>query len=271
MPKKTTKSIVEAAQKLKVQNKKLVERDKAKDRFFALTSHEIRTPLSSIIATAQYVHDGFADSEKEVKEYVDVILEEGKHLLNIINDILDYSKIQSGKIDMNIQQLDPVELLNTRVSHMKKLALAKGVKISLENIQTELCYFDSTRLAQVIDNILHNGIKFNKENGQLVIKNQISEKFMTITIADSGQGIAKSQQHRVFNEFETIENIRNHHVGTGLGMPISKKLIELMGGSISFRSVEGRGTTFQITIPRERISSQEHYNDQSIAFVKAAS
>lgn len=247
---------------LRKQNQYLRDLDRAKDRFFALTSHELRTPLSSIVATAQFVHDGLCTDPQEVLNYMDVILSEGKHLLEIINDILDFSKIQAGKVECYVEHRDLMELVKGRIKNIKNFADTKNIKVTGKGLdRPEKAYFDILRMTQVLDNVLSNAIKFNREGGTVTVATDLSQltEHVTITITDTGEGIPADSQEKVFNEFETIENIRNHHKGTGLGMPICKRLMEIMGGKIYFKSEVGKGTTFYLQIPTKKVLAETAY------------
>jgi signal transduction histidine kinase len=258
--------IIRVVDELQQQNKQLRELDKAKTRFLALTSHELRTPLSSIVATAQFIDDGLCDNEGEVLTNVKVILEEGRHLLEIINDILDFSKIQAGKVDLFVERLDPVKLLKYRLEHITKFADTRGITITTSHFEDgNQAYFDSLRLTQVFDNVLSNAVKYNVEKGKVTVSFDFnkSESHVTVSFADTGPGIPEESHDKVFNEFETIENIRNHQKGTGLGMPICRKLMDLMGGKIYFTSEVGKGTTFFVEIPTQKVLDPGCYKSRA--------
>jgi signal transduction histidine kinase len=253
---------------LRKQNQDLMNIDKAKDRFFAVTSHELRTPLSSIVATAQFVHDGLCTDPKEVLSYMDVILSEGRHLLEIINDILDFSKIQAGKFECYVEQQDIVGLIKERMAHIRNFAQTKTVRVVGKALKSpRKAYFDVLRMTQVLDNVLSNAIKFNKAQGTVTISIDCERvaDHVTVVIKDTGEGIPADQIDKVFNEFETIENIRNHHKGTGLGMPICKRLMEAIGGRIYFESSLGKGTVFYLQIPTKKVLPEGAYQSRPLA------
>ncbi|MGE3974196.1 MAG: sensor histidine kinase [Bdellovibrionales bacterium] len=242
------------------QNSALKSLDKAKNKFIALITHELRTPLSAIIATAEFLNLKFYENEKQLEEYIGTIVTEGHHLLAIVNDILDFSKIQTGKMDFFLEKLDPSTFVQTQIGSLQKMAESNNVQLILEAPQGDTnCYFDPLRFNQVINNVMSNAIKFNKKNGHVHIRVLDQNEMVQVVVADEGAGIPKKFTNKVFDEFETLENIKSHHKGTGLGMPISKKLIEGMGGTIHFTSEEGVGTTFFISIPKGKILNADLY------------
>ena len=264
--------IHQAFTELLQQNKQLKELDHAKDKFIALTTHELRTPLSAIVATAEVLVLKLYDDEKQKDEFIQTIYEQGLHLMELVNDVLDFAKIRAGKMDyfVELQSLLPIlETIGETYEHMADQAKVKLVM----NLPRELqdCYFDSLRMREVINNVVSNSIKYNRPNGEVrvsvgpyqleqTIDGQIVEKKMLrLTIEDTGQGIPPDKAHAVFNEFETVGNVSKHHKGTGLGMPISRRLMQAMGGDLSFESEVGVGSKFFIDIPLEKILADNMY------------
>ena len=258
--------IFEALREMEKQNADLRGLDKAKDRFIALISHELRTPISAIVATAQFVHDGLADSPEEILQHMDVVLDEGNHLLEMVNDILDFQKIHMGKVELYVEETEIETAVKHGMHNMEKFAQTRATELVLESIQGYPKVFcDPVRMAQVFYNILSNAIKFSPEKSKVVIRGQhIPERnCVEISFQDFGAGIPKDQEQKVFNEFETIENIRTHHKGTGLGMPICKRLMESMGGRIYFKSELGTGSTFFVEIPTNKVLEPDKYRKRS--------
>jgi signal transduction histidine kinase len=245
--------IQSAYEELIQQNEQLKELDKAKDRFLALTTHELRTPLSAIIASSEVLVDGMYDDEEQLKEFIAIIHEQGLHLSELINDILDFTKIQAGKMDFFVEQSPIGDFVERLVKNLENMAESYQVTMNLKPCDLFECYFDELRLKQILNNIINNACKYNKPGGSVEIWIEEDEKFGTIYVKDSGQGIPQDKQGDVFNEFETLGKVATHHEGTGLGMPISKRLIEAMGGEISFESEPGVGTTFWIKVPRDKV------------------
>lgn len=247
------------------QNEELKQYDKSKDKFMALATHELRTPLAAVLATAEVLKEGLCQNEQEVKELISSIYDETNHLLEIVNDILDLSKIQAGKMVFNISQSNVAALVEKEISRFKPMADAKNVKLILE-IKNNDCsaYFDSLRLSQAIGNVLSNAIKFTKKDTDVGVRIESKNGLIEVAISDQGPGIPKGKELSVFSEFETLGNINSHHKGTGLGMPISRRLMEIMGGNISLFSEEGKGATFIVSIPSEKVLPEECYRNKTL-------
>lgn len=257
-----------AYEELLDQNRRLRELDLAKNRFFALMTHELRTPLSAIIATADVLRMNLYDSEKQRSDFTQIIFEQGQHLSALVNDILDYTKIQAGKIEYYIEYLSLESIIHQTIESLKTFADSKSVQLLFleKELQIEkeecLCYYDPFRFKQILTNIIGNAIKYNFVNGKVEIWIESFEMSCKIHIKDTGQGIKKEDQEKIFNEFETIENLNQHHAGTGLGLPISKKLIEGMGGGIEVTSEIGKGSAFILEIPKTKILSDTFYRQR---------
>ena len=253
--------IKEAYQELLEQNKQLKELDLAKDRFIALTTHELRTPVSAIYATAEVLNLGLFDTDAERDEFVKTIFDQAGHILELVNDILDFAKIQAGKMDFFIEEQDLRGCLDLQITNFQQMAAQKNIQLNYEVSEGPLlCYFDNVRLGEVFSNVINNAIKFSNENSEVkvVVKKEVSESYL-VSVIDQGKGIPADKVDKVFNEFETVGNINTHQKGTGLGMPISKRIMDSMGGSIQLKSVEGQGTTFFIRIPTDRNLDESEY------------
>jgi len=255
------KQIRQAYEDLLKQNTQLKELDKAKDRFIGLVTHELRTPLSGMMATIDFIHQGFCASEEQLKQFIATATEQGKHLAELIDDILDFSKLQAGGTDFYISLAPLAGEVESACEGLKKRAEQARVQLHMESSIRECpdCYYDDRRLRQVLDNILSNAIKFNKENGNVKLWATWDDQKVSIHIADQGRGIAAEDLDRVFNEFETLGQLSKHQKGTGLGMPISRRLIEGMGGKIGVKSQVGVGSEFWLEIPRHKVLKDEVY------------
>lgn len=243
------------------QNRQLRELDQAKDRFVALMTHELRTPLSAIVATAEVLHLKLHESPEQMDEFIKSIHEQGLHLMELVNDVLDFAKIRAGKMEFYVERKDIRPVVVKALENFKSMAEQAHVEMSLVMPEQEIeCYFDLVRMKEVLSNVISNAIKYNsRENGKVRVTIGSIESAARITVADTGQGIAPERLMHVFNEFETVGNVARHHKGTGLGMPISKRLIEGMGGRLSLNSEVGVGTEFYIDIPTEKVLPQELY------------
>lgn len=254
-----------AFEELLNQNKQLKELDLAKDRFIALTTHELRTPLSAMVASAEILQLGLFDTDEERTEFIGMIYEQGQHLVALVNDILDFAKIQAGKMDLFVSHSDLSALAAGLTENFEGMAEGSNIQIAYkpeDNGSCE-CYFDELRIKQVFSNIVTNAIKYNREGGQVEIWTDGSDPdFVKLFVKDTGKGIAQDELDKVFNEFETLGKVALHHKGTGLGMPITKRLMEAMGGTIKVTSEIGVGSTFWIEIPRAQVLDMELYRDR---------
>ncbi|CAG1021471.1 partial two-component system, sensor histidine kinase and response regulator, partial [Patescibacteria group bacterium] len=228
----------------------------AKSRFIATMSHELRTPLNAILGFSELMGQDTNLTAKQ-KEKLGIINRSGAHLLNMINDILDISKIETGRIEVNNQAFDLIKLLHDISDMVNQRIIAKQLKFSLELSQNLPQYIqgDSVKLRQVIINLLSNAIKFTQQ-GNIILRSysELLEQstnniLLIIEVHDSGTGIPLEQQYRLFKPFEQLNRTNATTEGTGLGLAISKSLIELMSGKISVNSILGIGSTFRIQLP----------------------
>jgi len=226
--------------------------DKMKSDFLAHMSHELRTPLNSIIGFSELLKTMTAGelNEKQV-HYVDNIRESSKHLLALINDILDLSKVEAGKIELTIDKISVPNAINEVVNLIKERAIKSNVSIK-KDIEPQLeIMADRQRFKQILFNLLSNAVKFNKpEGGEVKITGRKEDDMVKISVSDTGIGIREENMNKLYQEFEQIDsgNVRKYE-GTGLGLAITKKLVELHGGKIWAKSKYGEGSTFIFTIP----------------------
>jgi signal transduction histidine kinase len=223
----------------------------AKSRFLASMSHELRTPLNSVLGFAQLLELGSSGSLSERQtRYVDNIRASGVHLLALVNDVLDLSKIASGQMDLEMASIDLGKILEETIIGMRPLADDRGQRLELDGTAAALnVQADPQRLAQVAWNLISNAIKFTPTGGRVRVTLIAGEDDPGFCVTDNGIGIPYDQMERIFNEFTQVETGRNRrHEGTGLGLPISRQLVELMGGSIAASSKPGQGSTFTVRL-----------------------
>jgi signal transduction histidine kinase len=230
---------------------KLREVDRLKSEFLASMSHELRTPLNSIIGFADVLLEGLdGDLNERMEEDVRLIRDSGRHLRELIGDILDMSKIEAGRMELRYEEIDMVQMSHDIIATAAPLAETKNIALYLK-IADEVGTIeaDRTRLRQVLWNIMGNAIKFTQE-GSVTMSVEYQGNDLLVGIQDTGIGINEKNKAIVFEQFRQIDGNLNRSVGgTGLGMPITKKLVELHGGDIWIDSVEGQGTTFWFTLP----------------------
>ena len=229
----------------------------AKDEFLSTMSHEIRTPLNAIIGIANILL--MQNENEEDKENLSALKYSSDHLLNLINDILDFSKIEAGKIDIDKTDLSLNHFLLGIKSTYQYMAIEKGLEFTVEKDEQipDLLKGDITRLSQVIGNLISNAIKFTTEGSVLfrLKATEQSERFVSVLfeIIDSGIGIMPTKLEQIFEKFSQASKTTSRHFGgTGLGLPISKKLLELMGSELKVSSTYGKGSTFYFHLNLEK-------------------
>jgi signal transduction histidine kinase len=256
--------IKSAYEEVLYQNRKLKELNDAKTKFIALTTHELRTPLSAMVASAEILKLGLYDSPEQMHEFIEMLHEQGRHLQLLVNDILDFAKIQAGKMDFMVEQQDVVPLTQMIFSNFLGLGATNNISLIFESPKSKLlCYVDELRLRQVFSNVVSNAIKFNSSGGKVRVHFSENDEFVSIYVDDTGKGIPPEHVDKVFNEFETVGQVNTHQKGTGLGMPISRKLCEGMGGNLSFESEVGMGSTFRITLPKHKVLAESFYQSRA--------
>lgn len=263
--------IHKAYSELLEQNRQLRELDHAKDRFIALTTHELRTPLAAIVSTAEFLNMRFYESEEQKEELIQTIHEQALHLMDLVNDVLDFAKIRAGKMDYFVEHFELKPLVWKLAGAFQQMASASGVTVNVEcDCEPDptdgpggiRVYADVLRIKEVINNVVNNAIKYNRAGGSVRISFEVLPRSVRVRVCDTGSGIPADKLSHVFNEFETVGTLARHHKGTGLGMPISKRLMLEMGGDLTFESVEGVGSTFFIEIPTEKVLDPSVYRSR---------
>lgn len=242
--------VQDRTKELDVARQKAEEANVIKTKFLANMSHELRTPLNAILNFTAFVADGImGDVNEEQEDALRQSISSGKHLLSLINDILDVTKIEAGLMDLFIQEVDFNEVLNGVVAIGKGLSKDKPVQL-VTDVQDNLpkSYGDKRRMRQVFLNILSNAFKFTRE-GSVIIEAHSTDTHIHVKITDTGVGIAPENRALVFESFKQVQHESLEVVGSGLGMPISKYFVESHLGKIWFESEAGVGTTFFVELP----------------------
>ena len=233
-------------------NEELTHLDQLKSDFMATMSHELRTPLTSIIGYSDMLLSGMTGELNEKQStFVDSILKGGESLLNLINDVLDLTKIEAGRLELNREPVDLRAALLGVLPVVKPRAQDKRIRISTF-LPTDLppVLADPGKLNQVLLNLITNGIKYTHENGSVSVEARTSGEMVEIWVNDTGIGIAKEDQQKVFQRFTQIDSSATRSQGgTGLGLAIVKELVEMHGGSIRVQSKLGKGSSFVFTMP----------------------
>ncbi|WP_374344641.1 ATP-binding protein [Phenylobacterium sp.] len=231
--------------------------NRAKSTFLATMSHEIRTPLNGVLGMAQAMAaEGLPGPQRE---RLDVIRQSGETLLAILNDVLDLSKIEAGKLELEEAEFDMGELARGAHAAFSAVAGKKGLDFTLTvQPNAQGVYLgDSTRVRQILYNLVSNALKFT-ERGEVRVCVERTQDIVRISVADSGIGIARDRLQSLFQKFVQADaSTTRRYGGTGLGLSICRELVQLMGGAIAVESVQGRGTTFRVSLPLEWISAPE--------------
>ena len=227
-----------------------------KSDFLANMSHELRTPLNAIIGFSQVLRDGmFGEVNPKQADYLDDILSSGQHLLSLINDVLDLSKIEAGQVELQVAPFSLQDALERGVSMVREQATSEGVQVSLHtNGGLDVVSGDERRIRQVIFNLLSNAVKFTPTGGQVDVSARRVDAEMRVAVADNGPGIAAEDLDRIFEEFQQTEAGARQREGTGLGLALSKRFVEMHGGRIWCKSEVGEGSTFEFTLPMRPIA-----------------
>nr|MBP6490997.1 HAMP domain-containing protein [Thauera sp.] len=223
--------------------------NRMKSEFLANMSHELRTPLNGVIGFAELLSMELEDPEQ--RECATTIHDSARHLLAVVNDVLDLAKVEANRLTLAEQSIDLVPLITSVAALHKVNAEAKGVDLRVD-LPAHPCIVDAdpVRLRQIIENLLSNAVKFTRE-GHILVSLAAGADDVSIRIADTGSGIAREEQERIFAPFYQAESFLNRgHGGTGLGLTLSRRLAHLMGGTISLDSLSGKGSTFTLHLPR---------------------
>jgi PAS domain S-box-containing protein len=228
--------------------------NKAKSEFLSRMSHELRTPMNSILGFAQLLEMGELNASQT--RGVNHILKSGKYLLNMINEVLELSRIESGKLSLSIENIHLVVLIDEILDFIHPQAKSKKIEIEKADINSDIIVkADKQKLKQVLINLLINSVKYNREFGRIDVKTEIkndgrqNEKRLRIMVTDTGIGISAENQKKLFSPFERIGADKTGIEGTGLGLTVSKKLIEAMNGNIGYESKINEGSTFWVELP----------------------
>ncbi len=250
-----------------VSREEAVNANRAKTEFLSSMSHELRTPMNAIMGFGQLLKmETDPPLNKSQQENVDEIVKASNHLLELINEVLDLARIESGRIDLSIEAIILSEVLAESLQLITPLAQRRGIEIILTQNGDDITFdqflrdqtvvlVDRIRLKQVLLNLLSNAIKYNSENGELIIDcNNIDDNQIRIGITDTGDGLTGEQQAQLFKPFSRVGKDQSNVEGVGIGLVITKDLVELMGGTIGMDSQPGVGSTFWVELPKDNLS-----------------
>jgi signal transduction histidine kinase len=237
---------------LEAKTRQLEAANRHKDEFLASMSHELRTPLNAVIGFSEVlIEKMFGDINAKQEEYLHDILASGRHLLSLINDILDLAKIEAGRMDLDLEDFDVAQAIDNAVVLVRERATRKGLTLDTR-LDRELGSLrgDQRKVKQVLLNLLSNAVKFTPEGGRIEVRAQRLDGQVEVSVTDTGIGIAAEDLEAVFEEFRQVgTDYAKKHEGTGLGLTLSRKFVELHGGRIWVKSQPGQGSTFAFTLP----------------------
>jgi signal transduction histidine kinase len=232
--------------------------NRAKSEFLANMSHELRTPLNAIIGFAELIHHGeIRPDMPEHKEFIGEILAAGQHLLEVINDVLDLSKVEAGTIEFRPESVDMGEIVADVVATLQTIAAKNSIRVDTD-VDPGLgnVVIDSSRIKQILYNYLSNALKFTPAGGHVTVRvRPDAATTFRIEVEDTGIGIAATDLGRLFGDFQQLDaGAAKKHAGTGLGLAITKRLVEAQHGTVGVKSILGEGSTFDAVLPRQAVA-----------------
>ncbi len=234
---------------LELRNREVERANRHKSEFLATMSHELRTPLTAIIGFSDLLADGFAGDLNETQiNYLGFVRKGARHLLQLINDVLDMSKIEAGRLELDPEELEVDEVVSEVCSTIEPLAAAKRQKVSYQLTEPLIVHADRVRFKQVLFNLLSNAVKFSPDGGRVTIEGNRVGRFVCLSVRDEGSGIAAEHQEAIFQPFRQVPT-SGRREGTGLGLAIVRRLVEQHGGRIWVESTPGKGSTFAFLLP----------------------
>ena len=252
-------SLEQATRELQTANEQLKSLDRLKDNFMSSVTHELRTPLTSIRAMTELMLDDPNMEEEQRLEFLNIVVAEAERLSRLVNQVLDMAKIEAGHAEWHNSDVDILELVKQSVNSISSSYQERGVVLEIHAPKhISLIRADADRLIQVLLNLLSNAVKFvPDENGHVELHIQDAPEGITIEVIDNGPGIAPEKQNLVFEKFRQIEGETASQTGTGLGLPISRQIVEHFGGHMWLKSTIGEGACFGFFLPRKKVSLAE--------------
>ncbi len=246
-----TRELATALRELDEKSRELEAASRHKSQFLANMSHELRTPLNAIIGFSQVLRERtFGDVNEKQEEYLDDVLSSANHLLSLINDVLDLSKVEAGQVELEVAPFSLRDALERGVVMVRERATKDGVGVALAtDPEVDIVEGDERRIRQVIFNLLSNAVKFTPAGGAVDVRATQVNGEVRVSVSDTGPGIAAEDLDRIFQEFQQSDAGIEQREGTGLGLALSKRLVELHGGRICVDTELGQGSTFVFTLP----------------------
>lgn len=249
---KLNNELVSLQRELTKKNTELIELNRLKNQFLGIASHDIRNPLSIILSYCEILLEDSKVSDEEKKEFITSIQYKAEFILNLVNELLDVTAIESGSINLNLEWVDLIKLVSDSIKFNNFLAAKKNIRIILKDgAKAGLLYLDKSKIQQVFNNLLSNAIKFSPEGKLVTVSIEESEQGYLISVEDNGLGIKELELKDLFEPFKvTSTKGTAGEKSTGLGLAIVKKAVEAHNGSISVKSIYGEGTIFTVFLPK---------------------
>jgi PAS domain S-box-containing protein len=238
-------------EQLEARNREVERANRLKTEFLASMSHELRTPLHTIIGFSELLGEQLEGPLTDKQQrFVGHILQDARHLLELINEVLDISKIESGRLELKQETFDFGQCVEEVMAGIRHHAASRNITLENQNNFHESLYADRLRLKEILYNLLNNAVKFTPEGGRVWIEAGREGDTLHISVCDTGIGIPEKEQPSIFEKFYQVGDISGGvREGTGLGLPITKHLVELHGGAISVASQPGKGSSFRLVLP----------------------
>lgn len=261
--KNRTSELEEKTLELEQANRRLKEADRLKSIFLASMSHELRTPLNSIIGFTGIILQGMSgEINEEQRKQLTMVKNSSNHLLSLINDLLDISKIESGKVELSLEEFGFNEVVEEVVDAFSPKISEKGLEFSMDIPEGIQLFSDRRRVKQVFMNLVSNAIKFTDQGSVKISGGILKDKILEVRVTDTGIGIKKEDLNKLFKPFQQIDaSLTKRYEGTGLGLHLTKKLVALLGGNISAKSEYSKGSEFTFTLPLKYEEEQRNEKD----------
>ena len=250
----------ERSKEISSKNRELQDANRLKSDFLANMSHELRTPLNAIIGFSEILKDGLmGELNEDQHDYIDDIFTSGEHLLSLINDILDLSKIEAGKMQLELEEVNIPTMLENSLSIVKEKAVVHNIALKLEiEAAIDNCQVDPRKFKQIVFNLLSNAVKFTEDGGSVTLKAWLEADIkgdeLLLSVTDTGIGMSEEGVQRLFQSFVQLDGSTSRKFeGTGLGLVMVKRLAELHGGTVSVSSKEGEGSCFSVRLPKRQV------------------
>lgn len=258
--KQYTEELAAKNEQLEARNREVEKANRLKSEFLASMSHELRTPLHTIIGFSELVlEETEGPLSPKYKRFIGHILQDSRHLLELINEVLDLSKIEAGRLELHLDIFDFADCANEVLAGIRQQAEAKNIVVENRNTASSLLHADRVRTKEALYNLLSNAIKFTPNGGTVWVESLAEDGFLKVTVGDTGIGIPPEEHAAIFEKFYQVgDTTRGVREGTGLGLAITRKLVELHGGSIGVESQKGQGSRFTFTLPLAKADAQQH-------------